>query len=76
MGRCSSCGASAEKGFTTAITNLGDCLVIVRHVPCYKCTECSEIIYTGDVIQQLEKIIDAAKKLMQEIAVFDYSKAA
>ena len=25
-------------------------LVIVRNVPCYKCTECNETIYTADVI--------------------------
>ena len=42
-------GAKAEKGYTTSVTDLGNCLLIVRNVPCYKCTECNEIIYTGDV---------------------------
>lgn len=74
--KCSECGAVAEKGFTTSVTELGNCLVIVRNVPCYKCTECSEIFYTGDVVQRLENIIEAAEKLMQEISVIDYAKAA
>ena len=73
---CFECGATAEKGLTTSVTNLGDCLVIVRNVPCYKCTECNEIFYTGDVIEQLEKIIDDAKKFMQENSVIDYAKVA
>ena len=47
---CMECGAKAEKGYTTSVTDLGNCLLIVRNVPCYKCTECNEIIYTGDVI--------------------------
>ncbi len=74
--KCQRCGAKTEKGLTTSVTDLGKCLIIVRNVPCYKCAECSEIIYTGDVIQRLEKIIEAAKKLMQEVSIIDYSQAA
>jgi YgiT-type zinc finger domain-containing protein len=70
------CNAKATKGFTTDVTDLGSSLLIVRNVPCYKCTECSEVIYTGDVVQCLEKIIDNAKQLMQDISVIDYSKVA
>ena len=67
--KCMRCGATAEKGFTTSVTDLNNCLIIVRNVPCFKCTECNEISYTGDVIQQLEKIIDSARKVMQEISI-------
>ena len=73
---CMECSAAAEKGFTTSVTDLGQCIVIVRNVPCYKCTECNEVIYTSDVVMQLEEIIENAKKLMREIAVIDYSKVA
>ncbi len=73
---CINCGAKAEKGFTTNVTDLGGCLVIVRNVPCYKCSECNEIIYSGDVVQKLEEIVDHAKKLMQEISIIDFSKVA
>ena len=48
----------------------------MRNVPCYKCAECNEIIYTADVVQHLEQIIEAAKKLMQEVSIIDYSQAA
>ena len=74
--KCMKCGATAQKGFTTSVTDLQDCLVIVRNVPCFKCSECNEIIYTGDIIQQLEEIIDSVKKVMQEISIIDYSKVA
>lgn len=74
--KCSTCGASTEKGFTTSVTDLGSCLVIVRNVPCYKCTECNEIVYTGDVVKQLEKIIDTVKhSIMTEVAIIEYSAA-
>lgn len=74
--RCQVCGAAAEKGLTTSVTDLGKCLIIVRNVPCYKCSECNEIIYSADVVQRLETIIEAAKHLMQEVSIIDYSQAA
>jgi YgiT-type zinc finger domain-containing protein len=70
------CGAKAEKGFTTDVTDFENCLVIIRNVPCYKCTECNEVTYTADVVKRLEAIVEQAKKLMQEIAIVDYNKAA
>lgn len=73
---CMECGSTVEKGFTTSVTDLGDCLVIVRNVPCYKCTECNEVTYTANVVQRLEKIIETSKSLSQEIAVTDYRKAS
>ena len=72
---CMECGATAEKGVTTSVTDLGNCLVIVRNVPCYKCVECNEITYTADVVQRLERIIEASKTLLQEISIVDYAKA-
>lgn len=73
---CMECGAKAEKSFTTDVTDLGNCLVIVRNVPCYKCAECNEVTYTADVVKRLENIVEQAKKVMQEISIIDYSKVA
>ncbi len=73
---CANCGARAEKGFTTSVTDLGNCLIIIRNVPCCKCTECNEIIYTGDVVKKIEEIIEHCRKMMQEISIIDYSKVA
>lgn len=73
---CMNCGAQAHKGYTTDVTDLGNCLIIIRNVPCYKCDECDEIIYTGDVLEKLENIIATSKKLAQEISIIDFSKVA
>ena len=72
---CISCGVLAFTGTTTDVTELGNCLIIVRNVPCYKCSECNEIIYTGDVVKQLEKIVETAKSAMNNIgiSILDYS---
>ena len=73
---CMKCGKPAEQGVTTDVTDLGNCLVIIRNVPCYKCTECDEIIYTADVVERLEKLIAQAGNLMSEISIIEYSNAA
>lgn len=74
--RCSACGARAEKSTSTSVTELGNCLIIVCNVPCYKCCECSETMYTADVVQKLEEIIASAQKLMQQVSIIDYAQAA
>lgn len=73
---CIKCGTTAEKGYTTSVTDLGHCLLIVRNVPCYKCMECNEVIYTGDVVKKLEKITEQAKNFTQEISIVNYSNVA
>jgi hypothetical protein len=34
------------------------------------------VTYTADVVKRLEKIVEQAKELMQEISIVDYSKVA
>jgi len=70
--KCISCGARTIPDTTTDITDVDHCLVIVRNVPCHKCTECAEIIYSGDVVKQLETITAVAKAAMNEITIVDY----
>jgi YgiT-type zinc finger domain-containing protein len=70
---CISCGAAVYSGTTTNVTDLEGCLVIIRNVPCHKCTECTEILYTGDVAKDLEKIVEINKNAMNSITIIDYS---
>ncbi len=74
--KCMKCGKDTFKSTTTNVTDLGDSIIVVRNVPCYKCDDCDEVYYTADVVKQLEKIIDSVKSLMQDVAVIDFSKAA
>ena len=74
--KCITCGAKTIAGTTSDVTDLQKSLIIVRNTPCHKCTECNEIIYTGDVIKRLDEIIKIVKQSMNEIAVFDYNHIA
>ena len=74
--KCLKCAAEAVKSTTTDVTDLGDCLIIIRNVPCYKCTECNEILYTGDVIRKLDAMIAKVKRTLNEISVIDFARNA
>ncbi len=74
--KCMKCGADVVKSTTTDVTDLGSCLIIVRNVPCFKCTECAEIIYTGDTVRKLEEIVAQAKRELNDISVIDYMRYA
>jgi len=74
--RCVSCGAETSYGTTTDVTDLGECLVIARNVPCHKCSECNEIIYTADVVKRLEVFVESARRAMNEITIVDFNNIA
>lgn len=71
---CMFCKCSTTKQSTTThVVNLKGNLVIVKNGPCEECEQCGE---KYKVAEKLEQIINAAKKMMQELAILDYSKAA
>jgi YgiT-type zinc finger domain-containing protein len=61
---------------TTEAIELGFGVLVIRNIPCYKCVECDEIFYTGDVAQKIEEITERVKQFIQEIIVIDFEKAA
>ncbi len=74
--KCMKCGKNAYKSTTTEAIELGFGVLVIRNIPCYKCDECDEIFYTGDVVKNIEKITERVKQFVQEIIVLDYEKAA
>ncbi|MBQ9301332.1 MAG: YgiT-type zinc finger protein [Clostridia bacterium] len=74
--KCMKCGKDAYKSTTTEAIELDFGVLVIRNIPCYKCEECDEIFYTGDVAEKIEKVMEMVKQLMQEITVIDYEKVA
>ena len=75
--KCMKCGRDTFEGRNAEAIELENgCLLVIRNIPCYKCKECDDIFYAGDVVQQIEQIIAMAKTLTQELMVIDYSTAA
>ena len=74
--KCMKCGCETYMSTTSEAIEMDFGLLVIRNTPCYKCEECDEILYTGDVAQKIERITDRVKQMMQEITIVDYSKTA
>ena len=67
---------SFKESITTHVVNYKNSIIIIKHVPCIECKQCGEKCYNDDVAEKIERIVDFAKQLMQEIAVVDYIMSA
>ncbi len=74
--KCMKCGSDTYKSTTSEAIEMEFGLLVIRNIPCYKCSECDEILLTGDVVKKIEEITAQVKQLMQEITIIDYTKAA
>ena len=74
--KCMRCGKDAYPSTTTEAIEIGFGLLVIRNIPCYKCEECDEIFYTGDVTLNIERITETVRLLAQDITIIDYMKAA
>ena len=72
---CIFCKGSIVDSTTTFTVNLGKMIVIIKNVPCHKCTQCGEESFSFKVTERLEKIIDSLEESLTEVAIVNYSAA-
>lgn len=74
---CMFCKAdSVSPSVTTHVVNYKDTIIVIKNVPCEECDQCGEKYYTDEVAEKIERLVNLAKQMMQEIAVLDYAKVA
>lgn len=74
--KCFYCKADMEKSTTTYVCELKNCIVIIKNVPCMKCTQCGETAFSGDIAKRIDEILDNFQKIMTEVAIVDFSISA
>ena len=73
---CFYCKGNVQPATTTYMTDYNGCYIIIKNVPCEKCTQCGEEYLTGETLQNIEHIIKQVKGMLTEIAVVDYQQTA
>lgn len=73
---CFTCKGNVVKTTTSYMTEYNGCFIIIKNVPCSKCTQCGEEYLNGVTLQKIESILEKLKSVLTEIAVVDYTKAA
>ena len=71
--KCFICKSHIEDKLTTFMTDLENCIIIVKNVPSQVCSQCGEVSYSHNVAVQLEKIVNVMRTGITEIAVVSYS---
>ena len=74
---CFFCKGTLISGTTSHVSDFGERTIIIKGVPCLKCDQCLEIVYSGDVYEQVEQILTKMKSELTEIAIirFDHKAA-
>lgn len=73
---CFSCKGDVEKATTSYMTEYNGCYIIIKNVPCTKCTQCGEEYLNGVTMSKIESILEKLRNVLTEIAVVDFNKAA
>ena len=71
---CFFCKGTLADDFTNHFADLGSSMIIIKKVPCQKCDQCGEVVYSGVTVRRLEQIVKALKSSLTEIAVVNYSE--
>ena len=72
--KCLMCKGNVENKNTTFMTELDNCIIIIKNVPSQVCKQCGEISYSDEVAKQLEKLVNYAKNEIAEITVINYTE--
>lgn len=73
---CFTCKGNKQKSITSFMTEYDGCYIIIKNVPCSKCTQCGEEYLNGVTLAKIESILEKLKDILTEIAVVDYNNAA
>lgn len=69
-------GGTMSKSFEPYFVKLQGGYVIIENVPCWKCNQCGEILFSASVLEKIEDLIERYKKVASKISIIDYRQAA
>lgn len=71
---CPSCGSETKADKTTHTVDLGSGVVVVRSVPAAICTRCGDEWLGDETVQELERIVEEARKRKCQAEIVDYQE--
>ena len=75
--QCLLCKAdSMSESKSTYFAELENCYVIIENVPCLKCDQCGEVVYSASVMEKIDDILEKVQNVASKIFIMDYTKAA
>ena len=69
-------GGTMSESYEAYFAKLETGYLIVENVPCFKCNQCGEVLFSGVVLRNIENLIAVYKKVRSKIFIVDYRQAA
>lgn len=69
-------GGIMVESFEAYFAKLDDGYLIIENVPCFKCEQCGEVLFSMAVVEKIENLIAAYEKVQSKIFIVDYRQAA
>ena len=71
--KCFSCEGEMKDSFANYMTDIDGHFIIIKNVPCHKCSQCGEVSYSGKIVAKIEEIVEKIKKTLTEVAIIDFA---
>jgi YgiT-type zinc finger domain-containing protein len=59
--------------YSNYMIDLDGHFIIIKNVPCHKCSQCGEVSYTGTTVARIEQIVEKLKDVLTEVAIVDFA---
>lgn len=73
---CFFCKGQLADSTTTHVVTFDNCIIVVKNVPCERCSQCGETFFNDEVAERLEQIVNSLRTAVTEIAVVSYTDKA
>ena len=65
-----------QEATETYFANMKDGYLIIENVPCWKCDQCGEVVFSASVMERIDALIERLQKVSSKIFLLDYATAA
>lgn len=73
---CFTCGSNHMIETTTFyVDKLKNGILIIKNVPCQKCSQCGEEFFSMATMKEIEKLRTTVENIISEVMIIDYNKA-
>lgn len=75
--RCLLCRAdSMDESRNAYFAQMKNRYIIIENVPCCKCSQCGEAVYSASVMERIDEILDGMQGIAGKVILLDYGKNA
>ena len=72
--KCMSCkNGMMTESITTYIAKSKSGYVIIENVPCMKCIQCGDEVFSASVVEKIEALINEIEKMNSKIMIVDFA---